>query len=161
MKKLWVTLFVIAFALLLANDIAAAEDLDLLHCYSGTTRFFSHGPIVLVGLEQKGILTSNHSNKILDAAVVQCEGMQKGAGPTRQGDLLCKIVDQGGDAIIASIAYAGFDYDVKFIDGTGKWQGVQGSLHSTRTVRSVDGKNGIPDTYQGCRSERGQFTIVK
>lgn len=152
---------VVTSCLLLGSVCAAAEDLEVVHCYSGTSKFFSHGPIVLLSWEQRGILTSNHPRKILDAAVVQCEGFQKGAGPARKGEALCKIVDQDGDAIVASIPYAGFDYDVKFIDGTGKWQGVQGSLRSTRTVRSVDGKNGLPDSYQGCRLERGQFSVTK
>lgn len=155
------TCFACAFFLLAATSSAIAEDLEVLHCYSGTAKLFSHGPVVLGSWEQMGILTSSHPRKILDAAVVQCEGIQKGAGPTRKGDALCKIIDQDGDAIIASFPYVGFEYDVKFIDGTGKWQGVQGSLHSTRTVRSVDGKNGIPGTYQGCRLERGQFTLSK
>lgn len=155
------TLFACTFFLATASGSVIAEDLEVLHCYSGTYKFFSHAPVVLLTWEQKGILTSSHPRKILDAAVVQCEGIQKGAGPARKGDALCKIIDQDGDAIIASIPYVGFDYDVKFIEGTGKWQGIQGSLRSTRAVRSVDGKNGIPDTYQGCRLERGQFTLAK
>ena len=140
---------------------ASAEDLEVLYCYSGTVRPFSHGPIALFSWESKGILTSNHPRKILDGAVVQCEGIQKGAGPARTGDGLCKIVDQDGDAIITSMPYVGFEYDVKFVEGTGKWQGVTGYLRSTRTVRSTDGKNGIPGTFQGCRLERGQFALPK
>jgi hypothetical protein len=153
--------FVSALFLIAAGGSGIAEELEVLHCYSGTYKLFSHGQVVLVTWAQKGILTSNHPNKILDAAVVQCEGIQRGAGPARKGDALCKIIDQDGDAIIASIPYVGFDFDVNFVEGTGKWQGVQGSLRSMRTVRSVDGKNGIPDSYQGCRLERGRFTLVK
>ena len=153
--------FGFAVVLLASAPTVTAEELEVLHCYSGTNQFFSHGPIVLLSWEQRGILTSSHPQKILDAAVVQCNGIQKGGGATRTGDALCKIIDQDGDAIVGSIAYAGIDYDVKFIDGTGKWQGVTGSLRSTRTVRSADGKNGIPGTYQGCRVERGQLNLKK
>ncbi len=151
----------ITLLLVVTSCAALAEDLEVIHCYSGTGRPFSHGPVALASWESKGILTSNHPRKILDGAVVQCEGIQKGAGSARTGDGLCKIVDQDGDAIIASMPYVGFEYDVKFVEGTGKWQGVTGSLRSTRTVRSTDGKNGIPGTFQGCRLERGQFTLPK
>ncbi len=156
-----VTASCITLLLVVTTCAALAEDLEVLHCYSGTNRPFSHGPVALASWELKGILTSNHPRKILDGAVVQCEGIQKGAGSARTGDGFCKIVDQDGDAIIASIPYVGFEYDVKFVEGTGKWQGVTGSLRSTRTVRRTDGKNGIPATFQGCRLERGQFTLPK
>ncbi len=79
------TCFACAFFLVAATSSAIAEDLEVLHCYSGTAKLFSHGPVVLATWEQMGILTSSHPRKILDAAVVQCEGIQKGAGPTRKG----------------------------------------------------------------------------
>lgn len=154
----------LSFAIILVSvptGATSAEELEVTHCYSGTGRPFSHASVSLASWESKGILMSNHPKKLLNGAVVQCEGIQRGGGPARTGDGLCKIVDEDGDAIVASMPYVGFDYDVKFLEGTGKWKGITGSLRSTRTVRSIDGKNGIPGTFQGCRLERGQFELPK
>jgi hypothetical protein len=98
---------------------------------------------------------------MLENAVVHCEGVQRGLGPERTGYGLCKIVDDDGDMIIADIPYSGFTYEVKFIEGTGKWKGLKGSLRSERTVRSRDGRGAMPGTYQGCRREKGTFELPK
>ncbi len=140
---------------------ASAEDLEITHCYSGSGTLFSHGAIVLASWTQNGIVMSHHPKQLLHNAVVHCEGIQRGGGVTRTGEGLCRIVDEDGDAIIASIPYTGFDFDVKFLEGTGKWKGITGMLHSTRIARSQDGKGAMPGTYQGCRSERGHFELPK
>ena len=141
----------------------AAEQLDVTHCYSGTATIFHNSKDVMAALSwaQNGILTSHSQSKMLDNAVVHCEGVQRGLGPERTGYGLCKIVDDDGDMIIADIPYSGFTYDVKFIEGTGKWKGLKGALRSERTVRSRDGKGAMPGTYQGCRREKGTFELSK
>jgi hypothetical protein len=147
--------------MLVVASSVSSEELELTHCYSGTGSSFSHGTIALSSWNSSGILSSNHPKKLLHSAVIRCEGIQRGGGPTRIGDGYCKIVDEDGDAIIAQMPYVGFDYDVKFLEGTGKWTGVTGSLRSTRLVRSPDGKGAMPGTFQGCRLERGQFELPK
>ncbi len=104
---------------------------------------------------------SHSQSKLLDSAVVHCEGVEHGFGASRTGYGLCKITDNDGDVIIADIPYTGFDYDVKFLAGTGKWKGLKGSLHSERLVRSKPGKGAMPGTYQGCRREQGTFELPK
>jgi hypothetical protein len=95
---------------------------------------------------------------MLDSAVVHCEGVQRGAGPERYGHGFCKIVDDDGDMIIGDIPYSGFSYDVKLVEGTGKWKGIKGTLHSERFVLSKPGKGAMPGTYQGCRREKGSMS---
>lgn len=56
-------------------------------------------------------------------------------------------MDDDGDVIIAEIPYVGFNYDVKFLSGNGKWKRVKGSLHSEGLVRSKPGKGAMPGTY--------------
>lgn len=137
----------------------AAEQLDITHCYSGKFSFFHDSKEVwsVSSWAQSGIIASNHENKILDNAVVHCEGVQRGVGEERKGYGLCKITDADGDLIIAEIPYTGFVYEVKFLEGSGKWEGIKGSLESRRTVRSKPGKGAMLGTYQGSRRERGTF----
>ncbi len=141
----------------------AAEQLDITVCFSGTATIFHNSKDVMPALSwaQNGIMMSHSPSKMLDNAVVHCEGVQRGLGPERTGYGLCKIVDDDGDMIIADIPYSGFTYDVKFIEGTGKWKGIKGALRSERTVRSKDGKGAMPGTYQGCRREKGTFELSK
>src|SRR5262249_18101906 len=145
------------------SPAASAEQLDVTVCYSGTSTVFHTSKDVapVFSWAQNGIMASHTPNKLLEDAVVHCEGVQRGAGPERTGYGLCKIVDDDGDMIIADIPYSGFTYDVKFIEGTGKWKGVKGSLRSERTVRSKEGKGAMPGTYQGCRREKGTFELSK
>lgn len=158
-----VSAFVAFIAFGLPSVSHAAEQLDVTHCYSGTATIFHTSKDVMPALSwaQNGIITSHSSGKMLENAVVHCEGVQRGLGPERTGYGLCKIVDDDGDMIIADIPYSGFIYDVKFIEGTGKWKGIKGALHSERTVRSKDGKGAMPGTYQGCRREKGAFDLSK
>src|SRR5450759_2963080 len=87
--------------LLISIVSAHAEELSITHCYSGSSTFFSHGSTILVSWNSNGIIMSNHPKKLLHNAVEHCEGTQRGGGPSRIGDGLCKIVDEEGDAIIA------------------------------------------------------------
>lgn len=157
--------FVLAalITLALAPASQAAEQLDVTDCYSGTAVSFhtSKSVMPVFSWAQNGILTSHTQNKLLENAVEHCEGVQRGLGSERTGYGLCKIVDDDGDMIIAEIPYSGLTYDVKFIEGSGKWKGLKGSLHSVLTVRSKGGKGAMPGTYQGCRREKGTFELPK
>jgi hypothetical protein len=118
-------------------------------------------PPALVTWSQNGIIMSAHPRKLLNNAVSHCEGVQVGGGATRVGNGFCKIVDEDGDALIFETPYTGVDIEVKLVRGTGKWQDVSGALHSTRIVRSADGKGAMPLTYQGCRLEKGEVEMRK
>jgi hypothetical protein len=165
MKK-WLLLVVGIFVVVkvgVPSLSCAAEQLDITVCYSGTGTVFHQSKEVMPAMSwtQNGIIMSHSPSKLLNNAVVHCEGVQRGLGSERTGYGLCKIVDDDGDMIIADIPYSGFTYDVKFLDGTGKWKGIKGSLHSEQTVRSKDGKGAMPGTYQGCRREKGSFELPK
>ncbi len=163
MKRSLALVLAAPIALALPPPSQAAEQLDVTDCYSGTAVSFHNSKDVMPAFSwaQNGILTSHTQSKLLENAVVHCAGVQRGLGPERTGYGLCKIVDDDGDMIIAEIPYSGFTYDMKFIEGSGKWKGVKGSLHSERTVRSKAGKGAMPGTYQGCRREKGTVELPK
>ena len=163
MKRSLALVVASSMALALPLQSQAAQRLDVTDCYSGTAASFhtSKGVMPVFTWTQNGILASHTKAKLLENAVVHCAGIQRGLGPKRTGYGICKIVDDDGDMIIAEIPYSGFTYDMKFIEGSGKWKGVKGSLHSERTVRSKAGKGAMPGTYQGCRRERGTIELPK
>lgn len=158
-----VVLFTMVTSAGVLSPALAAEQLDLTVCYSGTGTIFNDTKDAMqaVSWTQNGIVTSHSQSKLLDSAVVHCQGVEYGLGAERVGYGLCKIMDNDGDVILADIPYTGFDYDVKFLSGTGKWKGVKGSLHSVRLVRSKPGKGAMPGTYQGCRREQGTVELLK
>ncbi len=163
LPALLVSGFVVLAAFGAPSPSRAAEQLDITQCYSGTFTLFHDSKEVMAASRwtQDGIIMSHTQNKMLDNAVVHCEGVQRGLGPERTGYGLCKIVDDDGDMIIADIPYSGFTYEVKLLEGTGKWKGIKGALRCERTVRSKPFKGAMPGTYQGCRREKGSFELSK
>lgn len=147
--------------LALTSHAAPPQQLRLTHCYSGVGGAFNSAKdgMQLVSWNQNGIISSDGPGKLLDGAVVRCEGVEHDVGEARVGYGLCKIVDADGDVITGELPYKGFSYDVKFLAGSGKWKGITGSLHSERLVRSAPGKGAMPGTHQGCRREEGSFQV--
>ena len=79
--------------------------LDLTMCYSGNGTIFNDTKDAMqaVSWTQNGIFTSHSPSKLLNNAVVHCEGVEHGFGVARVGYGLCKIMDDDGDVIIADI----------------------------------------------------------
>jgi hypothetical protein len=164
--KSWPSLVVCVFVVATLSipwSARAAEPLDYTFCYSGAaTNFHDSKDLMAAGSwSQNGIIMSHTPNKILNNAVVHCEGIQRGVGPERSGHGLCKIVDDDGDMILGELPYTGFSYDVRFLDGTGKWKGIKGTVRSERALVSKPGQGAMPGTYQGCRREKGSFELSK
>jgi hypothetical protein len=62
--------------------------------------------------------------------------------------------------IIAETPYSIAGYEMRFLDGTGKWKGLKGTLHFERfAVRSKPGSGAMPGTYQGCDRQKGSFEL--
>ena len=164
LSHLVVSVVIVTIVSVLPSLSRAAEQLDITHCYSGTSTSFHDSKEVMdvSSWTQNGIIMSHTQNKLLDNAVVHCEGVQRGSEPERTGYGFCKIVDDDGNMIIADWPYSGLLTDVKFLEGTGKWKGIKGGiLRSERTVRSKPGKGAMPGTYQGCRREKWTFELSK
>lgn len=155
---------VIVAAFAVPSSARAAEPLEITHCYSGTFLIFHDNKEVMSAgsWAQNGIIMSHTESKMLNNAVVHCEGVQRGLGPDRSGYGLCKIVDDDGDMIVAETPYSISAYDMRFLDGTGKWKGIKGTLRFERfAVRSKPGKGAMPGTYQGCDRQKGSFELSK
>lgn len=150
------------FISFVAGTACQAEAIEVTHCYSGVYSAFNRteGTAVLGSWRQDGILMSAHPNKLLQNAIVRCEGIQIGLAAERLMHAFCRIQDEDGDVIVAELPWGqkGIDYHVKFLEGTGKWKGVTGQLNSTVIAR---GPRSAIDPYLGCRLERGQFELAR
>jgi hypothetical protein len=155
----------LAIAFLSFGRTSQAEDIEITHCYSGAFVQFNktEGTSPLLSWAQNGIIMSAHPKKLLQNAVIHCEGIQIGLGQSRSLHGFCKIMDDDGDVILAELPWPhkGIDFEVKFLEGTGKWKGITGQLHSKPIARSQPNKGAMPDTYQTCRLEKGQFEVAK
>ena len=81
LPHLAIGVFLVAVALPSASR--AAEQLDITVCYSGTFTLF-HDSKEVMGVSSwthNGIIMSHSPSKLLDNAVVHCEGVQRGLGP--------------------------------------------------------------------------------
>ena len=159
---------ILIFVALATSGIATssqAEELEITHCYSGTYVTFNNteGTSTLFSWAQNGIIMNVHPKALLQGAVTHCEAIQMGVGADRSLHGFCKIMDADGDVILAEYPWPhkGLDFEVKFLEGTGKWKGVTGQLHSSRIVASQPNKGAMPDTYQTCRRETGKFELSK
>ena len=158
LKYLSAILFVLV---ILFSTTYAAEQFEFTECYSGTATVFHNNkdlPLVL-SWATNGINMSDDVR--FNNTVAHCEGVQYGVGPKREGYALCTIMDVDGDMIIGKFPYSGLEYEVKFIEGTGKWKGIKGSYGSKRIVKSKPGKGSMPGTFQGCRKNQGTFELSK
>jgi hypothetical protein len=68
----------LAVAFLSFRGTSQAEDIEITHCYSGTFVPFNktEGTSPLLSWAQNGIIMSAHPKKLLQNAVVHCEGIQ-------------------------------------------------------------------------------------
>ena len=86
--------------LLVDPSPARGEDVEATHCFTGTFTAIS-GSQELTSASHwahHGIVRS--SNKKFENAATYCGGANRGTGPTRQGYVLCRMVDADGDIIM-------------------------------------------------------------
>src|SRR2546423_423185 len=121
---------VLALATVLSCSHASAEEFEAMHCYAGQGKAFheSQDLASLGSFVHNGMVKS--SNRRLDNMATHCEGVQRGAGATRVGYVLCKLVDGDGDIIVIADQYSGMKSPYRFAEGTGKWKGINGQYES-------------------------------
>jgi len=138
--------------------VQAETPYDLTNCYSGTaTDLYRTKELTILTIDSKGIALSNDENKTFDNSsfhstqILQViNGEWKRFGHT-------KFMDSDGDYFFVEVS-GGKNADVRFLYGTGKWQGIQGTGKFERIAR---GKAIEPGTFQGCVRNTGTYELPK
>ena len=154
----WTAMAVSILTLAVFIPVAQAETpFDFNYCGSSTTTMVSESKELSVfGLNGKGIVSSNHENKLFDNFTYQYVGVVKVVDGKRTGNGYTKYTDPDGDTIVQEFAMDGMESSIKLIQGSGKWKGING------TGKSVPITGGKP-TPSGttCRRIVGVFEILK
>jgi hypothetical protein len=141
-------------------ELAAAEQLDILNCRSGTvTPLHADKDLTVNTVELKGVTMSRNANKALDNSSSVCTGTVRIGSGDNASHGFCKYMDKDGDVVV--LEWGGkppSGGSWTFLNGTGKWAGVQGG-GAWQTMPSP--KPIAPGTVQSCNIATGEYTLRK
>jgi hypothetical protein len=163
-KEISIGGFVGIFLFFIFVAVAQAETpFDITLCVAGSaTMLSSSQELIIVGVEFKSIIVSNHENKVFDNFLYHFLGVSRIMAGQIDARGYSKITDLDGDFIFTETTTFGPvvnpTWKLKFIYGIGKWKGIAGGADvSAITKRSplVEG------TYRGCYKIKGTFELPK
>ncbi len=143
----------------LAIPSARAEPFDFTACTTSTIATLSSSEGVnAFGVDSKGIIMSNHENKLFHNYTYQFVGV--GYGPTGAaiGFGYFKVADPDESFVVAEFSGPPSDLSFKFLQGTGRWKGVTGGGKASRIA---PGRSIAPGTLQGCVRFTGTFDLKR
>ena len=137
----------------------AQTPFDFTECAAGTiTAVFQSQEMSVSGLEGKGVIFSNHENKVFNNCAFQVVQIARVIGSDRVSNSYWKIMDPDGDVVVASVEVIGPEKTMTFLHGTGKWKGIKGGA---KGKASAAGKPVLPGTFQACSRYVGTFELPK
>ena len=152
------------FSLYIFVPFAQAETpFDITSCLTGPATVLSPSKeLVILGVEFKGIIMSNHENKIFDNFITHFVGVSRIMAGQVDGRGYTKLTDLDGALIFTETTAFGPvgqpTWKWKFLYGTGKWKGITGSasvLPITKRSPLVEG------TWRACYKITGTFELPK
>jgi len=154
----------IFFLIHFSVSVAQAETpFDITSCVTGPATMLSSGEeILIIGVELKGNIMSNHENKVFDNFISHFLGVSRIMAGQVDARGYSKLTDPNGDYIFTETTTYGPvakpTWKWKFLYGTGKWKGITGGadvLAITKRSPLVEG------TYLGCYKITGTFELPK
>jgi len=136
---------------------------DFTLCVTGpTTMLSSSQELLIVSVELKGIIMSNHENKVFDNFAYNFLGLSRIMDGQIDARGYAKLTDLDGDFVFTETTTFGPvgkpTWKWKFLYGTGKWKGITGGADvSSITKRSPF----VEGTYRGCYKTTGTFELPK
>ncbi len=153
---------VIIWGLIIFVPVARAQQpYDITECYSFVISALQESQEIRIGsLDAKGIVQSNHVNKVFDNCTVQTMGIRMDTKGSSVAHGYFKYMDRDGDIFIMEGTWAEGEKaaTMKFIYGTGKWKGIKGEGKDRLITR---GKAITPGTAQICFRHTGSFELPK
>jgi hypothetical protein len=152
------------YVLIMFVPVAKAETpFDITNCITGpATVLSSNKELTVISVELKGIIMSNHENKIFDNFISHFLGISRIMAGQVDARGYSKLTDLDGDFIFTETTTSGpvgkATWKWKFLHGTGKWKGITGSastLPITKRGALVEG------TWRGCYKITGTFELPK
>jgi hypothetical protein len=137
----------------------AQQPFDTTYCASSTmTTISASEGLIAISLDGKGIVRSNHENKVFDNMTFHGIAVVKVVGGKPIGYGICKYMDPDGDIVVWDEIIDGPVTTLKAIQGTGKWKGIkaEGKAALLTTAKPI-----TPDTRQVCRKFTGTFELPK
>jgi hypothetical protein len=141
----------------------AQTPFDFTLCVTGpTTVLSSSQELLIVSVELKGIIMSNHENKVFDNFAYNFLGLSRIMDGQIDARGYAKLTDLDGDFVFTKTTTFGPvgkpTWKWKFLYGTGKWKGITGGAEvSSITKRSPF----VEGTYRGCYKTTGTFELSK
>ena len=159
-RRNWIIGTVVILGLVMFIPVAQAQTpFDITECGAGPVTVVFQSPEVTVsGLEGKGIMFSNHENKVFDNCTFQVVQIARVIGSSRVANSYWKIMDPDGDVVVVSIDVVGPEKTMTIMHGTGKWKGIKGGA---KGKTSAAGKMIAPGTFQSCSRYVGSFELLK
>ena len=153
---------VIIWGLIIFVPVARAQQpYDITECYSFVLSVLQESQeIRILGLDAKGIVQSNHANKVFENCTIHTVGTRMDMKGNSVAHGYFKYMDPDGDIfIMEGIMPEGEKAaTMKFIYGTGKWKGIKGEGKDRLITR---GKAITPETAQICFRHTGSFELPK
>ena len=154
-------ILVVLFALVMFLPVAQAEEqIECTGCYCGTLTKLpdSKDLAVLFSWQCNGIIISHSENKFFNAVTYHCEGLSWRVGEINREVGYCRNTDPDGDIFIHSFGRTETEFGGKFLEGTGKYKGIKGTI---KAERLVVGKPVMPGTWQLCNKYTITYELPK
>jgi len=155
---------IVILGLCIFIPVAQAETpFDITSCLTGpATVLSSSKELIILGVEFKGIIMSNHENKVFDDFISHFVGISRIMAGQVDGRGYTKLTDLDGDFVFTETTALGPvgkpTWKWKFLYGTGKWKGITG----TATVLPITKRSPLAEgTWRGCYKITGTFELPK
>ena len=140
----------------------AETPFEITGCKTGPAIMLSSSQeLIIFSVELKGVIMSNHENKVFDNFATHFVGVAQAMAGKINALGYSKLIDPDGDFIFvesAQVGPIGGELTWKFLEGTGKWKGITGGGKSRIITK---GKVIVEGTYRDCHRAIGTFELPK
>ncbi len=159
-KRWKLGILIVVFGLFIVISVSKAEQhYDITDCGSMTFTINSESnELTIRTFEFRGIARSNSDSKVFDNCTVFYVGVAKNSPTKGTAYGYSKYLAPDGDFVIMESIREDDVTTMKFLQGTGKWKGIEGG---GKLRRIAVGKPIVPGTSQYCTRHIGTFELPK
>ena len=152
-------LIVILALVIFIPTVKAQESFESTVCASGTDNtIYMSKDIILTSFDLKGMVRSDSNSEFQNDASEWCVGLFSKIGDKISQSGFCKYTYLNGDMALMEWDGAANGGNFKFINGTGKWEGIKSEGTWNMIQRAKPASQG---TFQNCRKMKGTYELPK